>query len=52
MSPSKARANEVVRTSITNDIVLFKVTCNINAKGQSWNENIWTVARPKEKTSS
>jgi len=25
------------------------VTCNMNAKGQTWNENIWTVTRPKEK---
>jgi len=28
----------------------IQVTCNINAKGQTWNENIWTVLRPKEKS--
>jgi len=25
------------------------VTCNMNAKGQAWNENIWTLRRPYEK---
>jgi len=28
----------------------IQVTCNINAKGQTWNENKWTVTRPKEKS--
>jgi len=30
----------------------MQVTCNMNAKGQTWNENIWTVTRPKEKRPS
>jgi len=39
MSPSKARAKEVERTPTTNDIFI-PVTCNMNVKGQTWNENI------------
>ena len=27
---------------------LIKVTCNMNAKGQTWNENTWTVTKPSE----
>jgi len=30
----------------------IQVTCKMNANGQTWNENIWTVTRPKEKTLS
>jgi len=30
----------------------IQVTCNMNAKGQTWNENIRTVTRPKEKSPS
>jgi len=30
----------------------IQVTCNMNAKVQTWNENIWTVTRPKEKSPS
>jgi len=26
--------------------------CNMNAKGQTWNENIWTVTRSKETSPS
>jgi len=37
MSPSKARANEVVRTPVTNDSFI-QVTCNMNGKGQTWNK--------------
>jgi len=39
MSPSKARANEIVSTPTTNDCFIL-VTCNMNAKGQTWNEII------------
>jgi len=28
----------------------IQVTCNMNAKDQTWNENIWTVTRSKEKS--
>jgi len=31
---------------------LIQVTCNMNAKGQTWNENIWTVTRSKAKSPS
>ena len=30
----------------------IQTTCSMNAKGQTWNENIWTVTRPKEKSPS
>jgi len=29
---------------------LIQLTCNMNAKGQTWNENIWTVTRPNQKS--
>jgi len=28
----------------------IQVTCNMNAKGQTWNENIRKVTRPKERS--
>jgi len=31
---------------------LIQVTCNMNAKGQTWNEDIWTVTRPNKKSPS
>jgi len=30
----------------------IQITCNMNAKGQTWNENIWTVAGHNEKNPS
>jgi len=48
MNPSKARANEVMRTP-KRTIIFIQVTCNVNAKSQTWNENIWTVTRPKKR---
>jgi len=42
MIPSKARENEVEKTPTTNDIIYsgHLQDCNMNAKGQTWNENI------------
>jgi len=42
MSPSKARENEVEKTPTTNDIVYsgHLQDSNMNAKGQTWNENM------------
>jgi len=58
MRPSKARAGEVERTPARNDkprerlLGTILVTCNMNAKGQTWNEDVLTVTRPKEKSPS
>jgi len=48
MSLSKARANKAERTPTTKNIALSRSPATLTrAKGQTWNENIWTVTGPK-----
>jgi len=54
MEEPEKSASKVERTPSTNEVVLFMfiLTGNMNAKGQTWNESIWTVIRSKEKSPS
>jgi len=47
---SKARVKS--RERLYERYFLIQVTCNMNTKGQTWNENIWIVTRPDEESPS
>jgi len=50
MCPSKARANEVVRTPTTNDIVLFRSSVTWTRKARHWTKIYEQWQGPKKRT--
>ena len=49
----ESSANEQSREYANDELYfLIQVVCNMTAKDQVWNENIWTVTRATEKNQS